>query len=136
MISPLNISFQQRDRSLDSVAEAVRKHIQAAPGNHLVYCPSLAYLDQLHQRLTALGIQSFAQRTAMNESERESFLAKFTKGTGSVGLAVTRGHEPENLKRIFKESLARLKTDKVKILYLEPVPKAFFLKRGGRFFRC
>ena len=30
----------------------------------------------------------------------------------------TRGHEPENLKRVFKESLARLKTDKVKILYL------------------
>src|ERR1700737_3037229 len=29
-----------------------------------------------------------------------------------------RGHEPENLKRIFKESLARLKAGKVKILYL------------------
>jgi aflatoxin B1 aldehyde reductase len=29
-----------------------------------------------------------------------------------------RGHEPENLKRVFKESLARLKTAKVKILYL------------------
>ncbi len=28
------------------------------------------------------------------------------------------GHEPENLKRVFKESLARLKTGKVKILYL------------------
>lgn len=30
----------------------------------------------------------------------------------------TRGHEPGNLKRVFEESLARLKTDKVKILYL------------------
>jgi aflatoxin B1 aldehyde reductase len=29
-----------------------------------------------------------------------------------------RGHEPENVKRVFKESLTRLKTDKVKILYL------------------
>src|SRR6202022_4983414 len=28
------------------------------------------------------------------------------------------GHEPENLKRTFKESLARLKASKVKILYL------------------
>src|ERR1700738_1280122 len=28
------------------------------------------------------------------------------------------GHEPENLKRVFKESLARLKTGKVRILYL------------------
>ena len=30
----------------------------------------------------------------------------------------SRGHEPENLKRVFKESLARLKTDKVNIFYL------------------
>src|SRR6202047_637545 len=30
----------------------------------------------------------------------------------------TRVHEPENLKGVFKESLARLKTDKVKIFYL------------------
>src|SRR5260370_7285772 len=37
--------------------------------------------------------------------------------TGSAGLN-TRGHERENLKRVFKESLARLKTDKVKIFYL------------------
>jgi aflatoxin B1 aldehyde reductase len=29
-----------------------------------------------------------------------------------------RGHEPENLKRVFRESLARLKTNKVKIFYL------------------
>ncbi|HTB67006.1 MAG TPA: aldo/keto reductase, partial [Steroidobacteraceae bacterium] len=37
---------------------------------------------------------------------------------GQVHSGNTRGHEPENLKRVFKESLARLKTDKVKILYL------------------
>ena len=28
------------------------------------------------------------------------------------------GHEPENLKRVFKQSLARLKIGKVKILFL------------------
>src|SRR6202045_3225975 len=30
----------------------------------------------------------------------------------------TRGHEPENLKRVFKESLARLKPDKLNIFHL------------------
>lgn len=30
----------------------------------------------------------------------------------------SHGHEPEKVKRVFKESLKRLKTDKVKILYL------------------
>lgn len=90
-IAPLNISFQERDRSMDSVVEAIRRHLRENPGNNLIYCPSLAYLDQLHRKLTASGIQAFAQRAGMAELERESFLAKFTNGTGSVGLAVMGG---------------------------------------------
>jgi aflatoxin B1 aldehyde reductase len=39
-------------------------------------------------------------------------------GIATRFLPNNRGHEPENLKRTFKESLARLKTGKVKILYL------------------
>ena len=90
-VAPLNISFQERGRSMNSVVEAIRRHLRENPGNNLIYCPSFAYLDQLHQRLTALGILSFAQRTGMAESERKSFLAKFTDGTGLVGLAVMGG---------------------------------------------
>jgi DNA excision repair protein ERCC-2 len=90
-ISPLNISFQQRDRTLDAVAEAVLQHLQRNPGNHLIYCPSLAYLDQLHRKLSGSGITCFAQRTTMTETERGAFLAKFTQETGSVGLAVMGG---------------------------------------------
>ena len=74
-VAPLNISFQERGRSMDSVVEAIRRHLRENPGNNLIYCPSFAYLDQLHQKLTALGIPSFAQRVGMAESERESFLA-------------------------------------------------------------
>ena len=90
-IAPLNISFQERGRSMDLVVDAIRRHLRKNPGNNLIYCPSLAYLDQLHQKLTALGIPLFAQRAGMAESERESFLAKFINGTGSVGLAVLGG---------------------------------------------
>ena len=90
-VAPLNISFQERGKSMDSVVEAIRRHLRENPGNNLIYCPSLAYLDQLHQKLTASGITAFAQRSGMAESERESFLSKFTNGTGSVGLAVMGG---------------------------------------------
>jgi DNA excision repair protein ERCC-2 len=90
-VAPINVSFQERGRSMDSVVEAMRRHLRENPGNNLIYCPSLSYLDQLHQKLTALRIPSFAQRAGMAESERESFLAKFTNGTGSVGLAVMGG---------------------------------------------
>jgi DNA excision repair protein ERCC-2 len=90
-IAPLNISFQERNRSMDSVVEAIRRHLRENPGNNLIYCPSLAYLDQLYLRLVALGINCFAQKAGMAESERDSFLANFTSGTGSVGLAVIGG---------------------------------------------
>ncbi len=90
-IAPLNISFQERNRSMGSVVEAIRRHLRENPGNNLIYCPSLAYLDQLYLRLVALGINCLAQKAGMAESERESFLANFTSGTGSVGLAVIGG---------------------------------------------
>jgi DNA excision repair protein ERCC-2 len=90
-IAPLNISFQERGRTMDSVVETIRRHLRENPGNNLIYCPSLAYLDQLHQKLTAAGIQSFVQRSGMAEQDRESFLAKFTTGTDSIGLAVMGG---------------------------------------------
>ena len=90
-IAPLDVSFQARNQSMDSVVEAIRKHLRENPGNNLIYCPSLAYLDQLNQKLTAAGVRAFAQKGGMAESERDSFLAMFTQGTGSVGLAVMGG---------------------------------------------
>jgi DNA excision repair protein ERCC-2 len=76
---------------MDEVVEAIRRHLRENPGDNLIYCPSLAFLDKLHQKLIATGVPDFAQRASMIESERESFLAKFTNGTGSVGLAVMGG---------------------------------------------
>ena len=90
-ISPLNISFQARDKSMEAVAQAVKLHLAGHPGNHLIYCPSLSYLDQLHRKLIGLGIAVFAQRSSMAEIDREAFLAKFTKEKESVGLAVMGG---------------------------------------------
>ena len=56
----------------------------------------------------------------LRAAERFGIATRIHSGNtlGHVHSGNTRGHEPENLKRVFKESLARLKTDKVKILYL------------------
>jgi Rad3-related DNA helicase len=90
-IAPLDVSFQGRDQSLDAVAETVRDHVTQAPGNHLIFCPSLSYLEKLHGKLTALGIICHPQKPSMNESERAEFLGKFTSGETSIGLAVMGG---------------------------------------------
>ena len=56
----------------------------------------------------------------LRAAERFGIATRIHSGNtpGQVHSGNTRGHEPENLKRVFKESLARLKTDKVKIFYL------------------
>jgi aryl-alcohol dehydrogenase-like predicted oxidoreductase len=48
----------------------------------------------------------------LRAAERFGIATRIHSGSppGSAALN-TRGHEPENLKRVFKESLARLKTD-------------------------
>lgn len=90
-IAPFDVSFQGRDQSLDSVAQAVKEHLVKAPGNHLIYCPSLRYLEQLYGKLTELGVHATIQTPAMDESARTKFLEKFTQGTSSIGLAVLGG---------------------------------------------
>ena len=54
----------------------------------------------------------------LRAAERFGIAARIHSGNTPGHVGNTRGHEPENLKRVFKESLARLKTEKVKILYL------------------
>jgi DNA excision repair protein ERCC-2 len=90
-IAPFDVSYQQRDHSMDLVVEVILKHLRANPGNNLIYCPSFAYLEKLHVKIAAAGVSVFAQRGGMTETDREAFLAKFTNGTGSVGLAVLGG---------------------------------------------
>jgi aflatoxin B1 aldehyde reductase len=51
-------------------------------------------------------------------AERFGIATRIHSGNTPGHVGNTRGHEPENVKRVFKESLARLQTDKVKILYL------------------
>jgi len=53
----------------------------------------------------------------LRAAERFGIATRIHSGNTPGHVGNPRGHEPENLKRVFKESLARLKTDKVKILY-------------------
>ncbi len=90
-IAPLDVSFQGRERTLATVAQTVERHVRRAPGNHLIFCPSLSYLEQLKGKLLALGLDCHAQNPIMNEVERGEYLVKFTEGRNSVGLAVMGG---------------------------------------------
>ncbi len=93
-ILPLNVTYRERNDSLPAVAEAVAAHVNAAPGHHLVFGPSLAYLGELEAevRPRLSGRKLLLQQSAMNEEERSAFLAAFEEeGEATLGLAVIGG---------------------------------------------
>ena len=88
-----DLTYKGRAASLDRVADAVTEHLQDTPGNHLIFCPSLAYLDELAAKLDDLlpAGSLLVQSGGMSESERHAFLDSFQPGSRTIALAVLGG---------------------------------------------
>ena len=88
-----DITYKNRATSLDTVATAVAEHVQSVPGNHLVFCPSMAYLDDLCAKLQALLPEEvlMTQTSGMPDAERSAFLDSFQPESRRTALAVLGG---------------------------------------------
>ncbi|HVE15092.1 MAG TPA: ATP-dependent DNA helicase, partial [Chthoniobacterales bacterium] len=86
-----DVTFKGRAASFDSVARAVAAHIEANPGNHLVFAPSFSYLRELAEKLEDAGLTCIEQTSSMDEGSRAAFLDQFAKGGNAVGIAVLGG---------------------------------------------
>jgi len=88
-----DLTYKGRAASLDRVADAVTEHLQDTPGNHLIFCPSLAYLDELAAKLDDLlpAGSLLVQSAGMSESERHAFLNSFQPRSRTIALAVLGG---------------------------------------------
>lgn len=88
-----DITYKNRATSLDAVATAVAEHVQSVPGNHLIFCPSMAYLDDLSAKLQALLPEEvlMTQTSGMPDAERSAFLDSFQPESRRTALAVLGG---------------------------------------------
>lgn len=88
-----DITYKNRATSLDAVANAVARHVRSVPGNHLVFCPSMAYLDDLSAKLQALLPEELLmnQTSGMPDAERSAFLDSFQPESCRTALAVLGG---------------------------------------------
>jgi DNA excision repair protein ERCC-2 len=88
-----DVTFKAREASLTAVARDVLEHIESAPGNHLVFCPSMGYLAALRGELENLapGMEFIAQEPSMQERKRQDFLDAFQPGSRVVALVVVGG---------------------------------------------
>ena len=88
-----DITYKNRATSLDAVANAVARHVQSVPGNHLIFCPSMAYLNDLSAKLQALLPEEIlmTQTSGMPDAERSAFLDSFQPESRRTALAVLGG---------------------------------------------
>ncbi len=88
-----DITYKNRAASLDAVAIAVAEHVQSVPGNHLVFCPSMAYLNDLSAKLQALLPEEvlMTQTSGMPDAERSAFLDSFQPASRRTALVVLGG---------------------------------------------
>ncbi len=101
LIDTISTKYRDREKTYDSVAEAISLYVEQKQGNYLVFFPSFQYLEEIYARCTPLisDVEMMRQERYMKEPDRELFLADFTRNDSHsrVGFVVMGG--------IFAESI-------------------------------
>ena len=84
----VSVRYQDRERTLEAVNEAIREIVVNHPGNHLIFFPSYDYLEaafELARRTFKAGVVDRQER-GMSEAERIAFLESFSGERGKLRL--------------------------------------------------
>ncbi|WP_141104181.1 ATP-dependent DNA helicase, partial [Noviherbaspirillum denitrificans] len=95
----ISTRYQDRDASLDPIAELIARQYEEQPGNYLAFFSSFDYLQKAAQRFAARfpGIPFWEQSRGMDEPARDAFLARFTPDGRGIGFAVLGGSFGEGI---------------------------------------
>ena len=93
VVNSISTRFQHRARSVAPIAHLIASQYRAAPGNYLAFFSSFDYLDQVARALAEQhpSVPAFSQSRRMDETERATFLARFSSDTCGIGFAVLGG---------------------------------------------
>ncbi|WP_462399925.1 ATP-dependent DNA helicase [Lacticaseibacillus pantheris] len=93
-------TYRERTASLPALIAALTVMVTARSGHYLVFCPSYAYLETVHDAFVRANPQCdvVAQRSAMSAADRKAFLDAFAPGQPPVvGFAVLGGSFAEGI---------------------------------------
>lgn len=99
-ISPINIRYKHRKRTLPSVILKIREFIKEEVGNYIVFFPSYAYMDLAWEEITKNDIDDFIlikQESNMNEDDKEEFLDNFKEKRNILAFCVLGGMFSEGI---------------------------------------
>lgn len=93
VIAPLAVSFQQRDRTVETLCKLIAETYEARPGHYFVFFPSFAYMRKALALFTAKyrHVPVLPQQSAMDDEARAKYLAAFDREAPVVGFAVLGG---------------------------------------------
>lgn len=95
MIQAMHSTYaKDRPFTLPFIASDIERVIRLKTANYFVFCPSYAYMHQLHEALLEISDATLLTQTPdMKESERADFINRFTPNpqTTHVGLVVLGG---------------------------------------------
>ncbi len=95
LMPSISTFYNDRSATVPAVAEIIAETVSRKQGNYLVFFPSYAYLQMVHEAFTARQTDAdiIVQNSSMSEDERGQFLAHFAPGNPRtlVGFAVMGG---------------------------------------------
>lgn len=93
-VSPINIRYKHRKRTLNDVVKKICTFISEEKGNYMIFAPSYAYMNLLWEEFEKIELQDYIfikQESAMSEDEKEEFLANYRNSRNVIGLCVIGG---------------------------------------------
>ena len=89
------VTYRKREENLPTIVSKLKITVEAHCGNYLVFCPSYAYLEKLHEafRTAFPNVKTIIQENSMSEEQRRAFLESFAEKPKEplIGFAVLGG---------------------------------------------
>ncbi|OCA97531.1 ATP-dependent DNA helicase [Clostridium beijerinckii] len=99
-ISPINIRYSYRKRTLSSVKDKICGFIKQQIGNYMIFSPSYAYMEELYSHMEESKLEEFnlmKQRPNMTEEEKSEFLRRFKNSNNLLMFCVLGGMFSEGI---------------------------------------
>ena len=99
-VSPINIRYTHRKRTLEFVKDKIYDFIREQRGNYIVFSPSYAYMELLWDEMSKLNLTEFQlikQKQNMNEEEKSEFLKNFKTNNNLLMFCVLGGMFSEGI---------------------------------------
>lgn len=99
-ISPINIRYVYRKKTLGLVKNKIVNFIKEDIGNYMIFSPSYAYMELLWEEMSKLNIEGYElmkQKQNMSEEEKSEFLKKFRTENNVLMFCVIGGMFSEGI---------------------------------------